>query len=874
MLHLLAAALLLLLLAPAALAQPSRADWYRQSLVSVHCDNHSGLLGKGLSPDELSTIMGRLPIAMIQVSAQSNGYATYPTTVNLTNPGAEGYDTLAAFKAATRAHGQKLCIYMSVDRRPIQFKTRPEWFARRADGTPQINGEECVCQRPNRARKGYLYECFLPQIREIIRLYDPDGFWFDGDYVLPQPCWCANCLAEWKLDTGKDAPADQASPNWAQWQQWHLTRYREYRRLVAETIHQASPKALYTSNWSWAWTPEPAPDFADTLSGDTWSVGQTQAVVQRWGAQDKPWDMMSYCVPAWRAYNRTYSLQRTLQEGALTMAHGGNWFLWSFADRMLPAGVDVTRTCAEYLRDRQAALGPTESLARVAVLDSETNLAPGGDYQPGNRVHSLARALAEAAYCTDLVNEQTFRAHARRYAVLLVPEHPALAPETVSALRDFVTGGGTVLLTGGALRGKAAEAAETGQWLGLVRTPPADNKPSLLTLAGQKHFLSGVWQIAPGNAKVLASFAGGQPALTANRVGAGTVAYLAASGGLGYPDDGLMGQILRLLGRGPSYTVEGSGAREALVCTWRAKGSQAILHLCDLTARVNNKVEDVDTQSYTDYNPVLFGMKVSVPLAQAPRSVRAVPAGTIVKWEHKDGLLGVTLDNFQTHAALIIEGAAAPGGFLPATTPPPAAAFHPSSDTVGVVFSEDFEQTPVGAAPGAPWAAEKRGEATIAVTEETAASGKRSACFTDAADSSFWPFLHRNVPAFRRGRAVLKFDLKTDPNTEFYTEIRFEGKGAGPSLTLDGAGKLNVTDKVTLPPGQWHHWEIEFVLGNEKPGYTLRLTPQGQAQVTIPDLPYATDWFYRCDSVYFVGNGNKPAKFYLDNVVFERLGTE
>jgi hypothetical protein len=182
--------LVLLLVASGAVAQKPRNDWYRNSLVNIHCDNHSVLLGKGVPLEELVEAFRGVPVTMIQVSAQSNGYATYPTKVGLNNPNADGYDTLATFKQVTQQLGKKLCIYMSVDRRPLQVKDHPEWAMRTARGEITINGDPCICNRPNREQKGYLYEQFLPQIKEIIARYDPDGFWFDGDYILTKPCWC------------------------------------------------------------------------------------------------------------------------------------------------------------------------------------------------------------------------------------------------------------------------------------------------------------------------------------------------------------------------------------------------------------------------------------------------------------------------------------------------------------------------------------------------------------------------------------------------------------------------------------------------------------------------------------------------------------
>ena len=57
----------------------------------------------------------------------------------------------------------------------------------------------------------------------------------------------------------------------------------------------------------------------------------------------------------------------------------------------------------------------------------------------------------------------------------------------------------------------------------------------------------------------------------------------------------------------------------------------------------------------------------------------------------------------------------------------------------------------------------------------------------------------------------------------------------------------------------------------DKPSYTLTVTVPGKEPAVFADLPYATDWFFLCDSVYFVGSGEKAGSFCLDNVKFERM---
>lgn len=188
--------------------------WYRDSVVNIHFDNHSNLLAKDVSPGELASMFADVPVTMIQVSGQNNLRATYPTpSPGTNNPAANGYDTLAAFKRVTRQQGQET-LRLHVGRPPSAGHQGSPGMGRAigADSTPEINGEPIVCQRPHRDGKGYLTERFIPQVREIIRLYDPEGFWFDGDYILPRPCWCPRCLVGGKPTRGWMPRANRTIP--------------------------------------------------------------------------------------------------------------------------------------------------------------------------------------------------------------------------------------------------------------------------------------------------------------------------------------------------------------------------------------------------------------------------------------------------------------------------------------------------------------------------------------------------------------------------------------------------------------------------------------------------------------------------------------
>jgi len=857
-----------------ALVGAERNDWYRDARVWVHCDNHSGLLGQGLTAEALTALFGSIPCDLIQVSAQSNGYATYLSTVGTANPQGGGYDTLATFKDVTGRLGRRLGVYMSVDRRPMEIKDHPEWAAREADGTVSISGEPIVCQKPNRQQRGYLYERFLPQIREIIGSYDPDAFWFDGDYILPRPCWCERCLAEWQADTGLAAPRGKDAPEWARWTAWHQERYRAYRRLVAEAIHQASPKALYTSNWSWAWTPEPVPAFADTLSGDAWSVPQVHAVVQRWGGQvQTPWDVMSFVTPAARAFNR-YSLQRTLQEGGLTLAHGGRWCLWAFGGGDLPpAGFDVARLAAEFAQQRQSLTGPSVSLAQVAVLDSETALAAGYAAGMNSAAQQVARTLAQAGFCTDLVNEVTWRQHAAPYEVVVVAGYAAVAPETLLDLRRFAEGGGTVLVLGNALRsGEAAESVEVAALLGLARRGGRAPKASSVVLNSHRHGLERPWLADLREAKAVALAGDGNALLTARPLGQGQVACLLADG-ITYPEVTVFTDVLAALGKGPSYRLQNPGDA-AVLATLRRLDRDTVLHLVDLTARVADQTVDVDTPDETQWNP-LRSTTVLLACETAPRLVEVVPMGVRAEGRWENGQLSLRVWPWQTHVAIRLADTgrlALPPPAAPATATTEAA-FHPERSRGGIIFAEDFERLAAGAIPVSPWQAAVAHGTTLTAVPDPAGAIGRCLRFQDREASSFWPFLHRSVPAFGRGSARLSFDLRLEAEAECLVEVRYENVAPGPSLAFRG-GQVLASGQVVMPAGlpneQWVHVDVALRLGTEDAGYDVTVTAPGLPGAVRRGIAFADEDFTLCNSVYVVGTGQKAAGFCLDNIRFER----
>jgi hypothetical protein len=197
---------------------------------------------------------------------------------------------------------------------------------------------------------------------------------------------------------------------------------------------------------------------------------------------------------------------------------------------------------------------------------------------------------------------------------------------------------------------------------------------------------------------------------------------------------------------------------------------------------------------------------------------------------------------------------------LPPPPPPPAP----------LVFTNDFESAPVGyRVTDATINVEKRGD-SIAVTEETAASGKHSLKITDAAGLKyrFDPHFYF-IPHHREGVTRCAFDLRLEAGAEFYHEWRDSESPyrAGPSLWVTG-NKLSAAGKqlITLPQGQWIHLEVTAGLGGQATGkWALVVGVPGQPPQKFTDLPCNPLW-KRLDWLGFVSNADTKTIYYLDNL--------
>ncbi|MCX6901267.1 MAG: right-handed parallel beta-helix repeat-containing protein [Verrucomicrobia bacterium] len=163
---------------------------------------------------------------------------------------------------------------------------------------------------------------------------------------------------------------------------------------------------------------------------------------------------------------------------------------------------------------------------------------------------------------------------------------------------------------------------------------------------------------------------------------------------------------------------------------------------------------------------------------------------------------------------------------------------------------------------------------SVAVTEETAASGKRSLKVTDGAGQkpAYLPYIAYPLE-MAEGRLRAGFDLRIEQGAQFVYEWRddpYKYK-TGPRLSTDAQGWLsaNNTRLLQMPHGKWVHFEIVCNLGPQVAGtYDLTVRVPDAALKRYRDLACAPG-FKTLNCVVVMSPANASTVFHLDNVEFK-----
>ena len=202
----------------------------------------------------------------------------------------------------------------------------------------------------------------------------------------------------------------------------------------------------------------------------------------------------------------------------------------------------------------------------------------------------------------------------------------------------------------------------------------------------------------------------------------------------------------------------------------------------------------------------------------------------------------------------------------------PAVEFAPAPPPPSpLIFSDDFEASPLGAQPQFAQAmVENKGDG-ILVTDETAASGKHSLKVVDAPGLQFAYNPHFfYIPGHAEGVTRLRFKLRIEPGANMYHEWRDSASPyhVGPSLAVrEGRLVVGGKDLLTIPVGHWVGFEIAAGLGRKSNRtWELVVTVPGERPAVFTGLPNGSPEWESLMWLGFVSNATEMTVFYLDDL--------
>ncbi len=204
---------------------------------------------------------------------------------------------------------------------------------------------------------------------------------------------------------------------------------------------------------------------------------------------------------------------------------------------------------------------------------------------------------------------------------------------------------------------------------------------------------------------------------------------------------------------------------------------------------------------------------------------------------------------------------------------PPTVLPKPPVPPGPVQVEDDFESTPVGAAPELAHVIGEEKSASIRVTDERAASGKHSLKVTDAPGlTNAWDPHFYYEPHFTAGTVTESFDILLQPKCLIFTEWR-DSTGypqcIGPSLVMDGDGHMGTgaRELTTVRVGVWVHVIIQARVGASEPKeWSVSIQPRGEQARLFDHLPIPGASFNAVHWLGFSSTATVAASCFIDNV--------
>ena len=428
----------------------------------IHLDFHTAPqipdVGADWDADHFAQTLQRAHVGSVTVFAKCHhGMNYYPSKIGPVHPSLK-FDLLGEQIEALHRAGIRAPIYLSVVWDVSAAQSHPEWRQ------VEVSGKQAG---PGPLDPGWPYLCvnnaytdeLLAQTEELINLYDCDGFFYDILMYHPDGCVCVPCLRQMREGGLDPANSDDRRRN-------NQRVARVFMQRTTDLIRSRLPDAgiFYNSRWGL--------QFADEK--------QYYSQVEIESLPTGGWGYGFY--PMWSRFGRTFDLPMLGMTGrfhrtwadwgglkhpdALRFECGGilaTGGAISIGDQLHPRGrlnEAVYEVIAEAFADAAAVEPYTDGATPVVeaallilapVADKARQAAGGAVSNTSENIEGASKILLETHRQFDIITDATC-ADLGKYKLLILADRAApTQPDTVARLREFITGGGCLLLSHEAL---------------------------------------------------------------------------------------------------------------------------------------------------------------------------------------------------------------------------------------------------------------------------------------------------------------------------------------------------------------------------------------------------------------------------------------
>ena len=646
-------------------------NWYRNSFYLLHEDHHTTdkhEVGKDADPSVTSRLIGLSKPDVTQIHAKGNpGWTTYPTEIGYTPPRLKD-DVMAVWRDIARNGGYRFSAYYNIGRDGEIMKRHPEWNRIKANGKPY---DRMLCYHSGVA-EAYLW----PMIEEIMDRYEPDGFWFDGSCFTVNVCYCGKCRSRFHREQGLDAPERPEDEGWAEYKEMQRQIYREFIRRTTDRIKQRDPDCLVAVNWAYSlMMPEEPYRRIDYLTGDRGNSVDVLSQEAHWyDSASKPFDLMTTIFLRNASGLAPKPAEQIQQEMAIIIANGGRYFAWD--NPTSTSGLSQERhefladAVAPFLRARQKWCLQSERVPDVSLLYSAaSHYAVGNEstrvFPPGNYMRPVTEVLCRAHLNYEMISDHRLRALDIRSPLLIVANPELIDSQNAEALRRYVAGEGTVLITG---KGLKFEGLAELVGLELLSDPVGSEDWTVKIDDRSFGFRNQLHRTRPAGAGVLLSAKDKQgrqyPLFTEYRVGksralCALLPLFAQPEKQGEVPGAVLSYVLQK-SMPPEERLVVTDAPETVEVVLRQRNKYYFLHLVNRAPGKRDSARSQWSQPYqriTDI-PTAPRCHVSIKSPSKPVAVRLEPQGVnLDSWAYKNGRIEADVPEFQIHQILVMRTA-------------------------------------------------------------------------------------------------------------------------------------------------------------------------------------------------------------------------